>query len=107
MDEILYIDTFQNNTWLAETPTNFPRYASAAAQFADTGLWWITGGYLFIDGPVYLRSTELYDSSTETFTNYVDLPEGLSFHNLVNINSTHMVVLGGPVPSADVYMFDR
>lgn len=79
------------------------RAYSAAAQFGDTGLWWVTGGYYLNS----LSSTELYDSVTNRFSPYIDLPKALGYHNLVNINNTHMVLLGGSEDTNEAFMFNR
>lgn len=86
---------------------NENRGFAASAQFGfNTGLWWITGGHnnLNVNG---LKTTELYDAATNEFTPYFDLPTLLDEHNMVNINSTHMVVLGGGYATDQVFMFDR
>ena len=64
----------------------------------------ISGGYNF-DG--VLSSTEIYDAELDKFEAYVDMPKALDYHVLVNVNSTHMVLVGGRSPSKDIYLFDR
>ncbi len=81
------------------------RYVAGAAKFGTSGLWWVTGGYN--DDDLQLQSTELYDADTMTFAPYVDLPRPVAYHNLVNINDTHMIMLGGDDFSHDVHLFDR
>lgn len=72
---------------------------AASAQFGSTGFWWVTGGETI--------STELYDDTTRQFYSYVDLPKTMSYHNMVNINDTHTVILGGAYTSGDIFIFSR
>ncbi len=63
----------------------------------------MTGGY---DGD-FLSSTEMYDSATKRFSPYIDLPKAIGYHNLVNINNTHMVLLGGNDDTNEAFIFNR
>ena len=92
-----------NFTWTETISMTEARAYAASAQFGDTGLWWITGGEN--DNGV-TESTEIYDGATEQFTPFVDLPVPMYGHNLVNINNTHMVALGGFFESNQAFMFD-
>ncbi len=75
---------------------------SAAAMFeGDDEIWWVTGGN---HSP---SSTEFFSVSNNNFTYTVDLPKNMYYHNLVNVNHTHMVLLGGYYPSDEVYTIDR
>ncbi len=67
--------------------------------------WWVTGGWN--TQKKWIRSTEVYDSRSKQFQRYVDMPKGLSLHNLVKVNQTHFVILGGQVTPNQAYMFDR
>ncbi len=80
------------------------RYWAAGATFNGTNLWMISGG----SGIVGLEnSTEIYDVVNGRFYPYVDMPVKLKGHNMVNVNNTHMVVLGGDEQTDQVYLYDR
>lgn len=80
------------------------RHMAAAAMFeVDEENWWVTGGSRNGD----LRSTEVFNVRDRTFSYGVDLPTGMRYHNLVNVNHTHMVVLGGDIYSDDIFIIDR
>ncbi len=70
----------------------------------NDSIWWITGGYYAGSD---LHSTEVFNAEDESFTRGINLPKEMSYHNLVNVNSTHMVVLGGIVTSDEIFIFDR
>ncbi len=80
--------------------------ARAGATFeGDDNLWWVTGGY-------FGRSTdrtEILNAFDNSFSNGVNLPKPMYVHNMVNVNNTHMVLLGGEAdPNSDeCFMFDR
>ena len=77
---------------------------SAGAMFeGDDSIWWITGGY----DRSGLDSTEVYHVNDNSFSFGVDLPKEMYYHNLVNVNNTHMVLLGGSATSNEVYIIDR
>ena len=80
-----------------------PRLSAAAAQFT-ADLWWVTGGH---HNGSTLDTTELYNANTGAFASYVDLPKPMEAHNVVALNETHMVLLGGHSPTNDAYLFDR
>ena len=83
----------------------FNRSGAAGAMFeGDDESWWITGGY---GDDLSLNSTETYTVTANGFGLDVDMPKELNFHNLINVNCTHMVVLGGNFPSHDVFIYDR
>ena len=69
----------------------------------DDFIWWITGGN---DGDD-LNSTEVFDVNENSFSYGVNLPKNMHGHNLVNVNNTHMVLLGGHKTSDEVYIIDR
>lgn len=80
------------------------RYSAAATMFeGNEDLWWVTGGEL---DDVKLKTTEIYNSSSG-FESSIDLPKRLEHHNLVNINETHTVLLGGDILSNNVYIIDK
>ena len=87
------------------------RYYPSSAQFGSTGLWWVTGGF---DGLNTLDTTEIYNSTSMDFEDYVTLPRPMEAHNVVNVNDTHMVVVGGAdredndaSEANDLYMLNR
>lgn len=63
----------------------------------------ISGGYHNGD----LNQTEVYNVIDDDFSNYVPLPKTMVYHNLVNVNNTHMVALGGDDYSDEVFIYDR
>lgn len=82
---------------------NSPREYAAGAQFYNSSLWWITGGWM----GDYLNSTEMFSDFSDQFAPYSPLPKDVSHHNLVNVNNTHMVLLGGYFLSNEVFIFNR
>ena len=81
------------------------RYAAAAMFQDEPNIWWVTGGY---NGVSALSSTEVYNATRNIFSYGVEMPMEMSYHNLVNVNNTHMVLLGGQYPGCDeVFIFDR
>ena len=72
--------------------------AYAAGTQITNNLWWITGGG---------STTELYNATDEQFYPYVDLPKSMSKHNIININVTHTVLLGGSASTDEVYVFNQ
>ena len=70
----------------------------------DDSVWWVTGGY---DQNYDLSSTEVFDVNENSFSYGVNLPKELHYHNLVNVNNTHMVLLGGQEHSNEVFIIDR
>ena len=72
----------------------------------EDSIWWVTGGSYSSNSR--LKSTESYSTSQNAFTmSDVELPEGEERHDLVNVNSTHMVLIPGWEVSDTVYSFDR
>lgn len=84
---------------------NTRRSFGVSSKFENNDdLWWITGG----DGdPSAGDTTEMYSESAKQFDNGIDLPKSLYFHEMVNLNNTHTVVLGDDTPSSSVYLYDR
>ena len=96
---------FQTATWNPEQPMIEKRHYAAAAMFEDyDDIWWITGGKEDFD---WTYSTEFYNANDSSFTLGPDLPRELILHNLVNVNKTHMVLLGGNDASDRINIFDR
>lgn len=82
-----------------------PRYGASASMFqGDDSVWWVTGGRV---DSIYWNSTEIFNAMDNQFVYGIDLPKNMYYHNLINVNSTHMVVLGGKVDSEEVFIFDR
>ena len=78
-------------------------YSASAMLEGDDSIWWITGG----TNGNYLDSTEVFSVNDSSFTFGVNLPKKMYVHNLVNVNQTHMVLLGGEYTSDEVYITDR
>ena len=82
------------------------RSNSASAMFEDDdSIWWITGGRN--DYQKYLDSTEVFNVNDNSFHFNVTLPKEMAYHNLVNVNNTHMVILEGKDLSDQVFIIDR
>ncbi len=76
-----------------------------SAQFeGDDDLWWVTGGR---NGTVVSASTEMFSESANQFTFKSYLPIELEFHEMVNINNSHTIVLGDETATSNVYLYDR
>lgn len=69
----------------------------------DEDIWWVTGGYY--NANELLKSTEVFSVQSNSFSFGLDLLTKNAYHNLVNINSTHMVLVGGQY--SRVYIIDR
>ena len=67
-----------------------PRRHAAAVKMSPTK-WWITGGYYGSSGSSF---TEVYEEG-RGFTGFVELPGQQYLHNMVKVNETHYVLLGG------------
>ncbi len=82
-------------------------FAASGSMFeCDDSIWWITGG--FDEGFSDLDSNDVFSVNGNSFSYGVKLPKEMAVHNLINVNNTHMVVLGGYSSSADeVYIIDR
>ena len=72
----------------------------AAAVQLDENKWMVTGGY---DGENELNSTEVYDASSDEFSDYMELPETTYDHCILNYNQTHLLLITG----ANSYLFNR
>ena len=94
----------QTENWDSEPSMNVARGYAASAMFEnDDSIWWITGGY---DG-TEIQDTEIFNVNNNSFSNTIDLPKAMWVHNLVNVNNTHMVVLGGRDNTDEVYYINR
>ena len=78
----------------------------AAAIMLSDEQWWVTGGYNNEDGYQYFDSTEVYDVTTKQFTQSINLPNPMRYHNIFHINDTHIGLLG-PDSTLSVYTFNR
>ena len=84
---------------------NDREFASAAMFEDDSNIWWITGGQ---DSDLNDRfTTEIFNASDNTFAFGAPLPTALYLHNLVNVNGTHMVLLGGQDDSRRISIIQR
>ena len=63
----------------------------AAAVQMTSNTWWVTGGS---NGSSLLATTEMFTAG-QGFAPYVDLPQPKYYHNLVKVNETHIMLLGG------------
>ena len=79
--------------------------ASAAMFENDYNIWWVTGGYN--NDEKALKSTEFFSVEKNAFDVSFDLPKNVDFHNMVNVNNTHMIVLGGQIETDEVFIIDR
>ena len=80
---------------------NVERCVAASINLNDTK-WWVTGG-----GPA-INSTEVFDESSELFFSSDDLPNGDNrYHNLVRINASHIMYLGGFPYHSDTYYYNQ
>ena len=71
----------------------------------DPDMWWITGG---LNNNAYaMDSTEMYSTFNNSFNNGPNLPLERTNHNLVNVNNTHMVLLGALYSADEIYIYDR
>lgn len=68
--------------------------------------WWVTGG--LTEYGISLDSSEEYHGTSGIFLGGRDLPKEMDSHNLVNVNSSDMVALGGQYPGSDeVFLYSR
>lgn len=96
--ECYYYNT--NGTW-----TQGPSMTEAREHTASTfynNQWWITAGYNSDQGT--LASTELFNSTSNSFVPFVNLPEERESHNLVSIDDNRAILLGGQDFFVDTYI---
>ncbi len=80
------------------------RALSGAAMYkGDEETWWITGGS---DGTL-TDTTEIFNATQNDFNYDIDLPKAMYYHNLANVNETHMVLQGGRDESWEIYINER
>jgi hypothetical protein len=86
--------SLENNTWISFVSLNSVRSGAAGAQLQE-------GKILVTGGLKYENKTETYLNSTEMLTGQgweskiPSLPINISFHCIVNVNSTTVMVIGG------------
>ena len=97
------ISWIQTETWNPEPSMIESRSNAACAMFeGDDSIWWVTGGTAYGD-----NTTEVFHVANESFSFGVDMPQGMSSHDLVNVNETHMFYLGDHASADEIFMFDR
>ena len=100
------IITNQDQNWTSAPTMNEKRTWAASTMFeGNDDLWWITGGAYYLTSNT--DSTELYFASNNSFAFSVPMPVRNDLHVVVNINSTHTVMLGGRDTSDLIFIFDR
>lgn len=77
---------------------------NAASVSIDKTKVWITGGYNYPEGD--LKSTEIFDVETKTFTNGPDLPESSTHHCMTNYNDSHIFIGGIGIGSNRCFLVD-
>ena len=97
-DEWLFVG---NMSWHRKEPTT--------VNLSDDE-WWLTGGYNgYIEESGITNTTEIYTTGVG-FSPFIDLHDPRFRHNVVKINSTHLMVVGGDCHGGkckDSWMFDR
>ena len=78
-----------NGTW-TQGPSMIEKRAWAASSFLNNQFR-VFGG---VNGSI-LASTELFNSSSNSFVSFVDLPEPRSRHNIISIDDNRVMLLGG------------
>ena len=91
------------SSWKSIANMNTPRY-EAASVVIDENQIWITGGGNY-GGP--LKSTEIFNVETNTFTNGPDLPESTWQHCMTKYNDTHIFIGGAGGGHDKSYLVDR
>ena len=86
--ECYYYNT--NGTW-TQGPSMTEARSVAGSSFFN-GLWWISGGSTSFEES--LSSTELFDSSSNSFIPFVDLPEESWGHSILSIDDNVAMFLG-------------
>ena len=92
IDEVLI---FKTNDWgygWGETGP-LPRYDMPSVMLNDD-LWWIAGGTVVQSPRNDTPTTVIYEAGTNSFVPFVNLPQGMSQHSLVRVNSTSVIVAG-------------
>jgi hypothetical protein len=79
-----------NDIWIYEGDMTTVRRETIPVHLSDTE-WWLTGGFVNNEPS---NKTEIYTVGVG-FNPFVDLPEKRFRHNVIQINSTHFMVVGG------------
>ena len=74
---------------------------SPASCLLDGDKWWISGG-----SGMGESTSEYFQMGQNSFTQYVDLPETMSRHTMVQFNDTIVIFVGNNFPSKRVYEFN-
>lgn len=64
---------------------------------------WLTGGY---KSGQELASTELFNSNSNEFDSFVNLPVGRAYHNVISIENNKAMLLGGRFSYQDTHIYD-
>ena len=94
---------FKTSSWFGEPNMTESRLWAKGVKLSDE-LWWIVGGTTTLN--VKLKSTEIFNVTSNQFTKYFDLPMGMVYHNIFNINDTHVALIS-PSETNNIYIFDR
>ncbi len=70
----------------------------------DDQNWFITGGYN--EGTVYAFNERFNVQDDDFSDDGISLPKATYYHNLISVNQTHMVFLGGHEATNEVKIFD-
>ena len=92
------------NDWIKTTIMTTSRKSAYSAIIH--GKWWITGGYNGVED--LLSSTEIYEADMNIFKRYLDLPMPMEYHNILAVNSSTVIILGGheATDKFHIYNFD-
>ena len=92
-----------NRSWISAEPMLTPRSGSDLIEF--DGQWLITGGRKA--SGQNLASTEELNTETCRFQQGKDLPATRTFHKLVKISESEMMLLGDAKPTQKTYVYDN
>ena len=90
----------KDGTW-TEGPSMIEERAFAADLVFD-GQLWVAGGR---NSAGNLNSTEVFDSSGDSFSYYVDMPEARYTHNIVALGDNRTMLVGGQDRFHETYIF--
>ena len=88
-----------NGSW-TEGPTMIEERSGAASVIMNDALW-ITGG---TNSNGHHSSTEIFNSSNNSFGKYIDLPVEGWYHEIIKISDKTSMLIGGQ--KKDTYYFD-
>ena len=94
--------TFSTGLWEPSESMLTERGFASGVMLNETH-WWITGGY---NGTDLLKTTELFNVETWTFSPYVDLPRRTDSHVLLKIDDTRFYLCCGRDMEDVVYFFN-